>query len=72
MWLQGLYIHEGFAIVLNNAFGKKGSKKHKYPDKPYEIYQDKKSKPQNVQVAREDAVNQLNNLMSKWSKNNGK
>ena len=37
LWLQGMYIYEGFSAVLSNAFAKKGSKREKYPEKPYDI-----------------------------------
>lgn len=38
LWLQGLYIYNAFGVVLANAFGKKGSKKHKYMDRPIDLF----------------------------------
>lgn len=38
MWLQGMYFCDAFNVVLSNSFAKKGSKKLKYPDKPYSIF----------------------------------
>jgi hypothetical protein len=34
MWLQGMYIYEGFSIALHNVFS--NQKKH-YTDKPYNL-----------------------------------
>lgn len=37
LWLQGLYFYEAITTSLNNGFGKKGSKKFTYRDKPIRI-----------------------------------
>ena len=37
-WLSGLYIYDAFAVCLANAFGKRGSKKQKYIEKPIDIF----------------------------------
>lgn len=37
MWLQGMYDHEAFGVVLGNAFKKKGANAMKYPEEPYRI-----------------------------------
>ena len=39
LWLQGMYIYEALCDVspILNAFAKRGTKPHKYPDKPYSI-----------------------------------
>ena len=37
-WLQGLYMYDAFAVVLANAFSKRGSKKLNYFDKPLDIF----------------------------------
>ena len=37
-WLQGLYMYDAFAVVLANAFSKRGSKKHEYIDRPLDIF----------------------------------
>lgn len=41
LWLQGLYIHNAFAVVIANfsrgLSGKKGGKQEKYIDKPIRI-----------------------------------
>ena len=37
LWLQGLYMHDAFAVVLSNAFAAKGSTPKKYLEKPLDI-----------------------------------
>lgn len=37
MWIQGLYMHDAFAVVLSNAFAKKGTTPQKYTQEPYPI-----------------------------------
>ena len=41
LWLQGLYIHNAFAVVISNfgrgLSGKKGGKQEKYIEKPIRI-----------------------------------
>lgn len=37
-WLVGLYNLHAFAIVLTNAFSKKGSKQQKYLERPIDIF----------------------------------
>jgi len=37
LWLQGLYIHNAFSVVMSNAFAKKGSKPQKYLEEPIRI-----------------------------------
>ncbi len=36
-WLQGLYVFDAFAVVLANAFSKRGARKQNYLDKPIDI-----------------------------------
>ena len=35
-WLQGLYIYNAFAVVMQNAFGK--GKMESYPNEPYDLH----------------------------------
>lgn len=73
MWLQGMYIHEGFAVALQNGFSKKGSKKAKYPQKPYEIFpKTETDKKASAKEEREKAIRSLNAWKSAWDKRNGK
>ena len=37
LWLQGLYNHDAFAVVLSNAFAAKGTVPKKYLEKPLDI-----------------------------------
>ena len=37
-WLQGLYIYDAFAVVLANAFGRRGSRKLNYLEQPIDIF----------------------------------
>lgn len=37
LWLQGFYIYEAFAVVMQNAFGRKGATKAEYPKEPHRI-----------------------------------
>ena len=37
-WLQGVYIMDGFAVALANAFKKKGQRAEMYFEKPIDIF----------------------------------
>ena len=37
-WLEGLYNLDAFAVVLANAFSKRGAKQQKYLERPIDIY----------------------------------
>lgn len=52
MWIQGLYIHDAFAVVLSNAFTKRGSTPKRYTEEPYPINQ-KMVKDRENQKAKE-------------------
>ena len=60
MWLQGLYIYEALCDVspILQPFSKKGTKPHKYPEKPYSLFdKTEKEKEEEVTQEREKAVN---------------
>lgn len=40
-WLNGRYIYEAFAVVLANAFAKKGAKTAEYPSEPYDLFKER-------------------------------
>ena len=40
-WLIGLYVHQGFGVVINNAFSDKSSKKSTYFEKPLDLFNEK-------------------------------
>lgn len=37
-WIAGLYVYDAFAVVLANAFGKRGEKKAEYIERPLDIF----------------------------------
>lgn len=37
-WLEGLYVFDAFAVVLSNAFSKRGSRTQNYMEKPIDIF----------------------------------
>lgn len=37
-WLQGMYVYDAFAVVLANAFRKRGAKTEYYLEKPIDIF----------------------------------
>lgn len=69
LWLQGLYIHNAFSVVLANAFAKKGSKKHNYIEKPIELFP-KSAVESDAEIAKtqNEVVNTLNSLASKFAR----
>ena len=67
LWLQGLYVHQAFAVVLSNAFGKKGAKKQKYPEEPYRITPlSEREKAAKAAKEREKLIAQLNHWERAW------
>ena len=48
-WLIGLYVHQGFGVVLNNAFSDKSSKKSTYFEKPLDLFNEKGQQMENKQ-----------------------
>lgn len=68
LWLQGLYIYNAFGTVLANAFGKKGSQKHKYIEKPIELYPKSAAESeQEIMKTRNKVVNTLNSMAAKFA-----
>lgn len=62
MWLQGLYFYEALcdASPIIQPFSKKGTKPHKYPEKPYSLFEKtKKQKEEQVAKDRQDVYNFL-------------
>lgn len=48
-WLIGLYVHQGFGVVINNAFSDKSSKKSTYFEKPLDLFNEKGAKIEDKQ-----------------------
>ena len=55
LWLQGMYIYEALCDVspLLQAFAKKGTKPHPYPDRPYSITRDDLAEERKLREQRE-------------------
>lgn len=68
MWLQGLYIYEALCDVspIMQPFSKKGTKPHKYPDKPYSLYEKKKTKEEQEEELTQQRQN-LYDYLKMWS-----
>ena len=43
-WLIGLYVYQGFGVIINNAFSDKSSKKSTYFEKPLDLFNEKSQK----------------------------
>lgn len=66
LWLQGLYIHNAFAVALNNAFNKS---KKKYVTKPIEIIEPtEEEKQERIKQTRKKLVERLNALKDEFDK----
>lgn len=37
-WLHGMYVYDAFAVVMANAFSKRGAKKYDYIEKPFDLF----------------------------------
>lgn len=48
-WLIGLYVHQGFGVVISNAFSSKSSKESTYFEKPLDLFNEKGQKIENKQ-----------------------
>ena len=55
LWLQGMYIYEALCDVspLLQAFAKKGTKAHPYPDHPYSLTKEDREEEQKQKERRE-------------------
>lgn len=68
LWLQGLYIYNAFSVVLANAFSKKGATKHKYLDRPIELFPKAASdEEKEIQETRSKVVNVLNSFAARFT-----
>jgi len=72
LWLQGLYIHDAFAVVLSNAFAAKGSVPKKYLERPLDIFP-KTEEEKEAEEERElrKMVKQLNAWEKAFNANSG-
>lgn len=68
-WLQGNYMYQAVAVALSNGFGKKGSKKARYPEKPVDLGLDTEfEKAEKARAERENIVAQLSDWKRRWDK----
>lgn len=73
LWLQGFYIYDAFAVVLSNAFGKKGGKKHKYMEKPIDLFGKTDEEIRQEELRKQDAmIKSLTALQMNWQKKHPK
>lgn len=71
MWLQGMYIYEGFNAIMHNAFAKRGAKPLHYPKEPYRITpMTEEEKREAAERERQKAIASLNAWKSAWDKAN--
>lgn len=69
LWLQGLYFYDALSVALSNAFGKKGSKRQKYYEKPIDILpKTKEEKVEEAEEAKAKVIAQLNAWKAAWDK----
>ena len=72
LWLQGMYIYEGFSAIMHNAFSKKGAKPKHYPKEPYNITPPtEEEKKAAVRRERQKAIDSFNKWKAAWDKANG-
>ena len=67
LWMQGLYVYDAFAVVLSNAFGKKGGKKIKYLEKPFDITEKSEEQKKRDEIKQQNQIiANLNSLKINW------
>lgn len=68
-WMQGLYIKAALDASLSSIFGKKGSKKGKYLDKPLEIFEKREREKKDAAIReRQKAIDYFNGLIKAQKK----
>lgn len=64
--LQGIYIAEALMATVGNMLSSKNSKKHEYPDKPYDLHIDKdredKEKNRQLELFAARLTTRMNNF----------
>ena len=73
LWLQGLYIHNAFSVVMTNfgkgLSGKKGGKSEKYVDKPIRITPlSEYEKKQKAKEERRKVIQYFTNLQKRFER----
>lgn len=67
--LQGQYFMEGLLATVGNMLSGKSAKKHKYPEKPYELYKNKELTEEDLQKQRELFVARLMAMQTNFELN---
>ena len=67
--LQGQYFMEALYATVGNMFSGKTVKKHKYPEKPYELYKNKELTEEDLQKQRELFVARLMAMQTNFELN---
>lgn len=71
LWLQGLYVQKAFAVVIGNAFAKKGEQKEKYFESPLRITPfTEKEKKQKAEKERQKIIAELTAWEKAWTAKN--
>ena len=69
LWLQGLYIHEAFGVVIKNAFSRKGTRPAKYMDEPIRVVPlSEAEKAEKTERERQRTIEYFNRLEKEWNK----
>lgn len=57
-WLQGMYIYDAISCAIANAFKKKGEQPSKYPEQPYQIFQEEEDATELTDQEKEEQEEQ--------------
>lgn len=66
LWMQGLYNHDAFAVVLANAFAQKGTTPKKYLEKPLDILLPKSE--EEIEAEEERELRKMVKQLNSWQK----
>ena len=70
-WLAGMYVNAAVSVSIQNAFGKKGSKKAKYPKEPANLGLDTEwEKAEKARREREKIIANLTLFKQMWDRHN--
>ena len=65
LWMQGLYVHDAFAVVLSNAFAPKGSIPKKYREKPADLFP---KTQEEIEAEEERELRNMVKQLNAWEK----
>lgn len=68
LWLQGLYNFNAFGTVLANAFAKRGAQRHKYLERPIELFGKSEAEIEQERMKEKNrVVNTLNRIAARFA-----